>query len=244
MATAPSDVLGSVPSIPLGTIGLALLIFFGVVIGLGILVGGILWWMNEKKYNKKIPLYKKVGGKVQKVGTYKAKVFPLSRAGDCLWFVKGKGIRKFIPPATLQSAPNEFTHFERADGEWINIEFPDIDADMKKMGVKYIHQDMRTQRIATQEVLENRFQDKKWWDKYGHIVMSIVFVLIITIQMVVVFWMWGKIVDDTGGIARNLNNLFDKIVEYESKQNAGESLVPALALIVFPFKKLFWRKRN
>lgn len=227
---SPSAVLDKIPSIPLGTIGLALLIFFAIIIGLGIIIGGVMWWINERKYKYKIPLLKKVGGRVKRVATYKAKIYPLSKAGDCLWHVKGKGLKKFIPPAMLQTGDNEFLHFERADGEWINIDYDDIDELMKKAGVKYIQQDMRTQRIATQEVLENRFQDKSFWDKYGNIIMHIIFLLIITVQIIITFWMWGNIVDKTSVIMTKMDSLFQKIVEYEKPV---DSLIPAMSLLLF-----------
>ncbi|GAG88306.1 unnamed protein product, partial [marine sediment metagenome] len=132
-----------------------------------------------------IPLKKKVGNRVMRIGTYKAKDFKIGRAGDKLWYIPK--LKKYIIPATMQSAPNEYTHFERTDGEWINIEDEDIDEKMQKQGVKYIHQDMRSNRIAIADILDARFRDKKsWWEQYGALVTYVIFYLVVAVAMVVI----------------------------------------------------------
>ena len=217
--------------IGIGAIGNALLIFFLAVLIIGLGAVGIAMWLNNKKYKHKIPLYKNIGNRTVRVAIYKAKDFKIGNAGDKLWFVRG--VKKYIPPATLQNAPNEYVHFEREDGEWINISMPDIDADMKKMGVKYVHQDMRANRIAISNILEQRFTNKSFWDKYGDMIVHLIFYIIVTISLVVIFYQWSDIVEKT-------STLLDKIIALEDQRTpkGAGSLVPALMPL------MFWRKKK
>jgi len=207
-----------------GRIGYALLVFF-IAIAVVLLIGGVIFWqIKRKKLKYKIPLYKKIGSRVIKIAEYKAMDYKISLAGDKLWFVPKA--RKYIGVGSLQSAPNEYSFFEREDGEWINFELPDIDEEMKKAGVKYLQQDMRSQRIAISNILDQRFKDQKtWWDKYGNLVTYVIFYLVVAISMVVIFYQWSNIADKIGA-------LFDRIVAYEEKKDScAVGIVPALIMI-------------
>jgi len=218
-------------SIGINKIGMVLLVA-GISITLCIFFGlGLFLFLQRKQLRHIIPLYRMVGARPIKVGTYKAKDFAISMAGDKLWYIPK--IKKYLPCGTIQTAPNEYPHFEREDGEWINFGLGDIDQQMKLAGVKYINQDMRSQRIAISEMLESRFKDKKtWWDKYGAMVTQVIFYIIVMVALVVVFYQWGGIIEGT-------NALFDKIVAYENmKCPNANGVVPALAFfLIKPFRK-------
>lgn len=208
--------------IGIGLIGSALLVLF-VAIFLLCVIGIIIFlYINKRKYKYKIPLTKKVGNRTIRVKTFRAKDFPIGLAGDKLWFIKG--IKKYISPATLQTAPNEYTHHEREDGEWINVEYPDVDEHMRQLKVKFVQQDMRSNRIAIADILEQRFKDQKtFWEKWGNMIMQVVFYLIVTMMMVVIFYQWSDIVTQVGG-------LVDKLA-VTNAQCGGGSIIPAMLLI-------------
>jgi len=208
----------------ISSIGLALLIFFIAILFLAFVGAGVWWWIRRKQLKYTIPLLKNVGGKPMKVGLYKAMDFKISMAGDKLWYVPKA--KKYIPVGTLQTAPNEYTHFEREDGEWINIDYPDIDDKMKKAGVRYVHQDMRSQRIAISNILEARFKEKKgFWEQYGHLITHLIFYLVVMVAMVIIFYQWSVILDKT-------TLLFDRIVAYEDKlKETSGGLVPVASMI-------------
>ena len=217
--------------IGIGGIGIALLVFFLAILVIMMVGFGIWFYLKRKKLIYTIPLQKKIGNKVITVGVYKAQDFKVGMAGDKLWFVPK--LKKYISPATLQTAPNEYTHFEREDGEWINISYPDVDEVMKEAGVKYIHTDMRSNRIAISNLIDQRFANKKsWWEKYGHLVTMVIFYMVVCICMVVIFWQWSDIVDRTSG-------LLDKIIAYENmKCPATQGVIPAFFMLILrPFKR-------
>jgi len=212
--------------IGIGAIGSALLVLF-IAVFLICLVGVIIFlYLNKRKYKYRIPLTKKVGERTIRIKTFLAKDFPIGRAGDKLWLVKG--IKKYISPATLQTAPNEFTHHEREDGEWINVEYPDVDEHMKTLKVKFVQQDMRSNRIAIADILEQRFKDQKsFWEKWGNMIMQLIFYLVVTMMMIVIFYQWSDIVTKVSG-------LVDKL-QVTEKAVSGGSIIPAMMLM--------WRRR-
>lgn len=228
---------------PLGAIGInsiaiTLLVVFIAVFVLGMIGAGVFVYAKRKQLKYTIPLYKKVGGRVMRVATYKAKDYRISLAGDKLWFIPK--IKKYIPPATIQSAPNEFPHYEREDGEWINFNLEDIDERMKEAKAKFVHQDMRSQRVAIGELLERRFQNQQsWWEKYGHLVTHVIFYLVVAVAMVIIFYQFSEIVS-------KVDSLMAKIVELEEQRSGGnpanKSLVPASILLIVQGGKR-WLKR-
>jgi len=224
---------GQFAGVNIGTIGVALLIFFLSVCLVCILGGGLYYWMQRRNLKYTIQLYKKIGSRVIRIATHKAKDFSISRAGDKLWHVPKA--KKFIGVGSLQSGKNEYSYFEREDGEWINFELPDIDQAMKQAKVKYIQQDMRAQRIAISEILDNRFADKKsWWDKYGNLVTYTIFYLVVAVSMVVIFYQWSVIADKIGA-------LFDRMVAYENMKCPNvQGVVPAFAMLIFRRKS--WKQ--
>jgi len=212
--------------IGIGAIGSALLVLF-IAVFVVCLTGVIIFlYLNKRKYKYKIPLTKKIGERTIRVKTFLAKDFPIGRAGDKLWLVKG--IKKYIMPATLQTGANEFTHHEREDGEWINVEYPDVDEVMRTMGVKFVKQDMRAGRIAISDILEERFKDQKsFWEKWGNMIMQLIFYLVVTMMMIVIFYQWSDIVT-------KVSSLIDKLDGMEAIRNP--SIIPTMIFM--------WRSRR
>ena len=209
----------------MGALGMGLLVFFGALLVVALIGIAVFLWLNNKQLKYSIPLLKRVGGQTLKIGTFRAKDFKIGHAGDKLWYVPKA--KKYIHAGTMQTAPNEYTHFEREDGEWINIEYPDIDKQMKMDGVKYIQSDMRSGRISISNILEQRFKGKQsFWEKYGSMITQTIFYLIVSVSMVIIFYQWGGIIDRT-------NELLERIIAYENlKCPAIEGVVPALVGLI------------
>jgi len=222
--------------IGLGAIGNALMLFLVIVVIFG-LIGWLIWWkVTAKQYRFKIPLYKSINGTNFKQGYYCAKNVPISKAGDSLWFVRG--LKKFLAPATLTSGLNEYPHEEREDGEWINFSIDSVNDLQKKAGVRFISQDMRTQRLATGQILERRLINKGFWEQYKDLIMHIIFYIIVTMLMIVTFWQWGTIVEKIGGLVTQLEIVGEKFDQFECIGLRDVGIVPAL---MFLFAK--WRNK-
>lgn len=212
--------------IGVGAIGNMLILFAIAVVIVGCVGWLVYWRLNSKQYIYKIPLYKSISGTNYEQGNYVAKNVPISKAGDSLWFVKG--VKRFIAPATLTSAPNKYPHEEREDGEWINFSFETVNETQKKAGVKFIHQDMRTQRVATGQILEQRLINKGFWEKYKDMIIHIIFYVITTLMLIVIFYQWSGIVDKTA-------MLVDKLEASGCLTPKNTGIVPAFLLV--------WRRK-
>jgi len=223
--------------IGVGAIGNALMLFMIVALIFGLIGWLVYWRISSKQYKFRIPLYKSINGINYKQANYVAKNVPISKAGDSLWFIKG--LKKFIAPATKTSAPNEYPHEEREDGEWINFEIATVNDAQKQAGVKFIQQDMRTQRIATGQILEQRLINKGFWEKYKDMIVHLIFYLIVTMLMVVTFWQWGKIVTEISGLVGTLDSVAETFGSFDCIGKKEVGIVPAL----LPFL-MFWRKRK
>jgi hypothetical protein len=198
-----------------------IVLIIGISVVVMIMIGVIFYFRHKKKQFKyTIPLFARIGNVPTRVGTYKARDIPIGKAGDKLWFVAG--LNKYIQVANIQTAKNEFWHWVREDGELINFSLEDLDEVSHKAGVKYIHQDMRMQRLATDKLLEQRFLQKSFWEKWGAIIGYVIFFLLITISIVIVFYMMNKTVD-------KINLLMDRLLEAMRiyAPSGGSSLVPA-----------------
>lgn len=215
-----------------GMLKLIILFILGLLIVVGVVVL-VIWILHKKKYWIRVPLYRKVGNVPTRVATFKARVFPVGKAGDNLWFVKGA--KKYIPPATIQSAPNEFWHWEREDGEWINFSMADLDENQKKAGVKYIHQDMRSQRVATANLLEQRLMQKGFWEKWGVVIGYVIFFLVITVAVIINLYMMGKVVQNLSPLVSRMDDMMQRLIDHET--GVDSSLVPAIASLIYIGKR-------
>lgn len=205
-----------------GTMGNILIAIVIVIVILSLVVGLVVLIVHKRRYNKKIPLYSLVGNKPTRIGVCKAREIPIGRAGDKLWFVKGKGIKKYIAPANIQSAPNEFWHWVRSDGEWINFSLANLDEQFKSANAHFINQDMRLTRLAIDRLLEQRLTKKTFMEQWGTVIGYIIFFLIITVCMVIFLYQYGKILDKEVVLINTVNELLK-----EARSQGGGKLIPA-----------------
>lgn len=185
----------------LGTFGgIALVIAIAVVI-LGLAGVLIYWSITKKQYWINIELSRMIGGHPMRVATYCAREIPFGMAGDKLWRVCGTGmlakfkVIKWLPVGKLQSAPRVWKYWIREDGEWINYVDDNLDEVSKKMGIRFVQEDMRLQRLATERLLEQRLMNKTFWEKWGTTIMMIIVFLVVAICMVIIFYQWSKLLD-------------------------------------------------
>lgn len=184
----------------LGTLGGILLVVFIVAIILGLIGALIYWYYIKKQYWIQIEVSRIIGGHPQRVAIYEAREIPFGMAGDKLWRVCPKGFNKFeiikwLPVGKLQSAPRMFKYWIREDGEWINYRDTNIDEKSREMGVVFVQEDMKLQRLATERLLEQRLLNKTFWEKWGTTIMMLIVFLIVAVCMVIIFYQWSKLLD-------------------------------------------------
>ena len=218
------DIMG----ISVGTGSTATLFTVLAVVGVCVLfmclfLGGFYLVYMRKTFNKKVVLFQRVGNQI--VPTFKdsAKRERVGNAGD-FWFVCKK-LKKTLPMPNIQMGKNTYWFFERKDNEWINFSLQDFDEIMKKAGIYFIHEDMRLQRLGIQKNLRDRFQKVTWWQKYGGIAVSVVFILVVTVCLVVLFQQMQGVWASAGQMASSVNNMAEAVRNQAVRYGSG--VVPA-----------------
>lgn len=180
-----------------GAIGLVIVIAIVIIA----LIGGLIYWrIVKKQYWIRIHVYRLIGNIPTRVAIYSAREINFGMAGDKLWKVAPSGMNKFktikwLPVGKIQTAPREFWYYIREDGEWINFQMGDLNKISKEMGIRFVQEDMRLQRLATERLLEQRLMNKSFWEKWGTTIMMIIVFLVIAICMVLIFFQFGKLMD-------------------------------------------------
>jgi hypothetical protein len=189
----------------LGTFGsIAMVIAIAVVIL--VLVGALIYWKSiKKKYWIQIHVFRLIGNVPTRTAIFSAREVAFGMAGDKLWRVCNAGwnkikVIKWLPVGKIQTAPREFWYYIREDGEWINFQMSDLNKISREMGIKFVNEDMRLQRLATERLLEQRLMQKTFWEKWGTTIMMIIVFLVISICMVIIFYQFSKVVDQMSGI--------------------------------------------
>lgn len=178
---------------------IALIIAIAVVI-IALIAGLVYWRIVKKAYWINIHVFRLIGNIPTRVAVYSAREVLFGMAGDKLWRVAGAGMWKiktikWLPVGKIQTAPREFWYYIREDGEWINFQMSDINEQSKAMGIRFVNEDMRLQRLATERLLEQRLMNKTFWEKWGTTIMMIIVFLVVAICMVIIFYQFSKLMD-------------------------------------------------
>jgi hypothetical protein len=189
----------------LGSMGTILLVIAISVVIIGLIAGIVYWYFVKKAYWIKIHVFRLIGNIPTRTAIYSAKEVPFGMAGDKLWRVASSGMWKiraikWLPVGKIQSAPREFWYYIRDDQEWINFQMSDLNEISKKAGARFVQEDMRLQRLATERLLEQRLLQKSFWEQYGAMVMTIILFLVMAVCMVIMFYQFSKFLDKTGEV--------------------------------------------
>jgi len=200
------------------------------------LIGFLIYWSSvKKKFWIRIHVYRLIGNTPTRVAIYRAKEVPFGMAGDRLWkvatgFLMLKAI-KWLPCGKIQTAPREFWYYIREDGEWINFSLDDLNDISKKAGVRFVQEDMRLQRLATERLLEQRLMNKTFWEQWGQTIMLVIVFMVVAICMVVIFYQFSKIIDQFAvvvGMQQETSKILLKVFgeNYLNNSAGGNSLIP------------------
>ena len=133
--------------------------------------------------------------------------------------------------------------YERPDKELINFGLEDIDELMRLAGIRYLHEDVRMQRLGIEKNLTDNFKKQSFWGKWGATIMNALYILLVTISLVVLF---AKLIDVSGAIgdmATSVKEMSDTIKGVAPSTRPDETttgtsgLVPAFIFILFRRKQ-------
>lgn len=166
-----------------------------VFIIIGAMTVAIVLYIINKKYNKKIIIFEKVGGRFVPTRKDRGMEVKFSTAGDSITYLRKH--KKYIPNPTLQTGNREYWYFIREDDEWINFEPADLDEESKKVGARFLDKEMRFARTAIQKGLKDRYESQSAWQKYGIYIMSFGYVALIGVMVWLLFDKWVDLANAT-----------------------------------------------
>lgn len=232
-----SFISDKIPSFSLAGMGNIIIWIIGALLFIGLAVFLTYLFAMNLKYNKKIVLFRKVGNKIIPVMVDKGTFERVGTAGD--YWCRTKKMKKILPRPIIQMGRNEFWFYEREDGEWINIGLKDFDEQMKKAGVYYVEEDMRLSRLGIQKNLRERFQKPSFWQKYGGLIMNVIFMLVMTVCLVILFkemkdnWAVGK------AMAEAVRDMAQQVENMGRRIGSGTQPINEFIPLLF-----LWRKRK
>ena len=193
---ALQTVKGFMPNMPKGTtvltVGVVLIIAIIFLVGVGFVTFLIV---RKRKFNKKIVIWEKIDGQFKPTGKDRAMEIKWSTAGDTIFYLMNRKIYK--PRPTIQTGPNTFWYFIREDGEWINFGPGDFDEDSRKLHARFLDKEMRYARTQIQKGLRERYEKPNFWTKYGTVIMSVTFIVLIGMMTWLLFDKWVKLASET-----------------------------------------------
>ena len=150
---------------------------FFVVISL--MIGAFMIWRYYKKqYSKKIHIFSEINGITCPYGDDVAKEVILENTSIRAFLLKKSGL--FLPRPSIQVGKDHYWYFIRDDGEWINIGLGNLNKELKELGIKYNHTDMRMQNASLKKLIEKNYKGGKWLEKYApYIAMGILLLFLV-----------------------------------------------------------------
>lgn len=186
------------------------LVYFFIAVLISCLLALLFYlFIIKLKFNKKVILFKQVARSVIPVAEDKGMLQRVGIAGDS-WLLTKK-FKKILPRPKIEMQKNTYWFYEREDGEWINFSLENIDEKMKLANAYFVDEDMRLQRLGIQRNLKDRLDKQSFWDKYGAQIMMVVFFLIVTICLIVIFNKMNDLVKALPQLANALESLANAI---------------------------------
>ena len=204
-----------------------------IIFVFGILAGVVTWIIvSGRKFNVKVVVIKRVGGKYEPAGSYKAMFQKIGDAGDNILYIKK--IKKFVPTPTIQTGRNVYWFFIRKDGEWINAGIEDFDERSNELKVYFLDKEMRYARASLQKNLKERYAKLTFLEKYGGMIVWCTLCLIIIIGFVLFM---DKMIEITGSIdgmmktagieTERVLEAAEKVINKLEALNTGSGIRPA-----------------
>lgn len=169
----------------LSSIG-SIITWFLVVLVVILLISGVaIFIVYRKRFDKVIIAFETTGTGIKST-RYKATEIPIGGLGANCFYIPS--IKKHLKKGRLQTGNNVWWYHIGPDGEWRNFGLENIDSVLGRANVKLVDEDMRFSNAELAEYLKNQYGKKTFWEQYGTVIVSIIFIVIVGI----LFWFIAK----------------------------------------------------
>lgn len=197
-----------------------------------LIAGGVAIWlmMQWRVWNRKIVVFENVGGQKSFTPTYKdkARLIKLGDGGEEILYLKKKKVYRTAYGKKM--GKNTYWFAVGQDGYWYNFVLGDLDAKMGMLDIEPIDRDMRYMHVAIRKNIAERYKKQKFLEKYGTILFSGVFLIIMIIG---IWFLLDKIADISTGMsaaistAEKVNTASENILSSLNNLCGGSGLKPA-----------------
>lgn len=175
----------------------------------------IIW--NIRTYNKKIIVFENISGLgYQPTYRDKARVVKIGDGGEELFYLKKKKVYRTAYGRKM--GKNTYWFAIGQDGYWYNSVLGDLDAKMGMLDIEPIDRDLRYMHTAVRKNIQERYRKVQFMEKYGTILMSGIFVLVMIIGLGILINKMGDIattinvgVDASNKVIQSASNLLEKL---------------------------------
>jgi len=167
-----------------------------------LIIGSVVIWFafNWKVYNRKIIVFENISGQgFQPTYRDRARLITLGDGGEEILYLKKRKVYRTAYGKKM--GKNTYWFAVGQDGYWYNIVLGDVDAKMGMLDIEPIDRDMRYMHVAIRKNIAERYKKQKFMEKYGTIVMSGIFLLIMLIG---IWLLLDKIADINSGVAESV----------------------------------------
>jgi hypothetical protein len=214
MATVLDQATSVLPKINAATLGswayygtLAILI---ILIIAGFFALWAWWFITKKRFNKIIIIWSKVDGRPKITGRDKAMERKIGDGGDTVFY--WKKLKKIVPTPTIQTGDNTYWFTRRTDdGEYINIGLEDFDLKFREAKINFLDKETRYARASLQKLNKDRFNKETFWQKYGKDIMTIIFIVIISIMLLLLMGKFLEVAGRLDGIMKSSETMVEKV---------------------------------
>lgn len=183
-----------------------------VLIVCGITIFFVIRW---SKFNKKLVIFEKIGGRWLPTRKDRAGEIKFSTAGDTIFYALKH--RKYLPNPTFQMGKRVYWMAIRKDGEWINFELKDLDEEAGKAGARFLDREARFARTQVQKGLRERYDKPSFWGQYGMLIMNMAWISMIGVFTFLIFDKWIDLVGATNAGVSQAGVVMDKVAEVLGK---------------------------
>lgn len=200
-----------------------------ILLLLCLIVGGFTYWYVQKKsYDKTIVKFREVNGITRRVGIEKAKEIILPNTSIRAFYLKKS--KFFMPRPSIESGENEFWYFVRHDGEWINVGIANVNEELKQLGLKYDHTDMRMANAALKRLVDKSYKKINWMKEWAPYIGFGVIIIMVSIGGYLVMGESAKVVGASAGNVQALQGIaesLDRILASMNNLAATSGVRPA-----------------
>jgi hypothetical protein len=226
LGTNVGNVLGGIKDKIVFHINWVLILAIVVII---ITIGIVIWVIYMKRLFKyKIVVFENIAGMgYQPTQHDTARIVKMGDSGEELLFLRKKKVYRTAYGRKM--GINTFWFCVGAEGFWYNVTLGDLDTKLHMLDIEPTQQEIRFLNVAIRKNIQERYRKVKFMDKYGTILLSGLFMLIMVIGIFVLLKKMGEIaqtINEGIKVANDVIRVAGQIMNNIQGASGGVQVIP------------------